>query len=205
MNQLPKRTGVTDLTEDQLLLFDFFWDCYVPRRCLDSESYSIHMNVEYTHCLSDEQIDRVLGQLLERELICCRENSPNTFTLTPCGGALWEAERKPDWGRYISERGSHNERRLSLVSLSETVGRCYIGVLFSAGLIVPTERIKSKNIGKHWLTPWKRVADARLLRVKVLGGEQMGFIDWSVYESGRTWWRSVAELDTLKPNDGHLK
>ncbi len=86
--------------------------------------------------MTDEQIDGVLQQLLERELIGCRENSPDAFTLTQRGGALWEAERLPDWDRYISEHGSRNERRFSLVALNETIGRCYIGALFSAGLIV---------------------------------------------------------------------
>lgn len=202
MTQLPARTGITDLTDDQLLLFDFLWDCYVPRRFLDSGSYSIHMNVAYSHGLTGKQIDRTIEQMFERNLITCRESCPDAFTLTPKGGAIWEAERQPDWSRYIAEHGSHNDRRLSLVTVSEDVGRHYIGGLFAAGLIVPTDRIKCRTIGNHWLTTWKRVSVAKLLRVQIRGDEPTLFIDWPVYESCRNWWRNITELNTLRSNAG---
>ena len=179
MTELPKRTGATDLTDDELLLFDFFWQWFVPRHSLDSESYSLHMNVAYTHGLNSAQIDDVLKNLLERELITCRKTSHQIYTLTPRGGALWESERQPVWERYISEPGSHNDKRLSVVTLNEALGRCYIGAMFSAGLIVPTTRIKCRPLKQCRFAPWKPVAGPYLLRVNIRRDEQIGLVDWT--------------------------
>ena len=199
MKPLPTRTGVTDLSDDELLLFDFLWWAYVPRRLLDSRHYAAQWNVGYTHSLNYEDLCTTLQQLLQRQLVQCKNDAPDLFTLTSKGAALWEMERQPDWERYVCEHGSHNEQRLSLVALNETTGRRYIGAMFSAGLIVPTGHIRCRTIRDYWITPSKRCAVAQLLRVNIRGDEQMRYHDWKAYESGRDWWRSIIELNTLAP------
>lgn len=107
-----------------------------------------------------------------------------------------------DWDSFVSDHGSHNEKRFSLVTINETIGRLHVAGMFAAGLIVPTNQIKCRTIYNHWLTPWKRVATAKLIRVSIRGQERFQFTDWDVYESGRVWWRSISELDTFNRNAG---
>lgn len=71
--------------------------------------------------------------------------------------------------------------------MDENIGRLYLAGLFASGLIVPTYRIKSRTIYKHWLTPWKRVATAKLIRVPILGQDTNRITNWDVYESSRIW------------------
>lgn len=158
------------------------------------------MNVAYEHSMSNEEIDDTVQRLLERKFITNRVESPESFTLTPAGGALWESERRPNWQTYVSEHGTHNEKRFSCVVLDKKIGRLFVAGMFAAGLIVPTNQIQCRTIYNHWLTPWKRVPTAELVRVQIRGQEPFQFTDWDVYESGRVWWRSINELDALNRN-----
>lgn len=200
MNELPVRTGNTELSDDELLLFDFLWWIHVPRHFLYSDVYSIHMNVAYTHSMSNNEMDHTIQSLLERKLIVNRIESPDSFTLTPLGGSLWESERQPNWETYISDQGSHNEKRFTCVALNDTIGRLFIAGMFASGLIVPTSQIKCRAIYNYWLTPWKRMESAKLIRAEIRGQEPIEFTDWDPYELGRVWWRSVSELDTINRN-----
>ena len=153
------------------------------------------MNVAYEHSMSNEEVDDTLQRLLERKLIANRVDSPDSFTLTPAGGALWESERQPDWQTYVADHATHNEKRFACVVLDENIGRLFVAGMFAAGLIVPTNQIKCRTIYKHWLTPWKRVPTAELVRVQTRGQEPFQFTNWDVYQSGRDWWRDISELD----------
>lgn len=200
MNEYPLRTGNTELSDNELLIFDFLWWIHVPRHFLYSDVYSIHMNVAYEHSMSNEEVDDTLQRLLERKLIANRVDSPDSFTLTPAGGALWELERQPDWQTYVADHGSHNEKRFACIVLDENIGRLFVAGMFAAGLIVPTNQIKCRTIYKHWLTPWKRVPTAELVRVQTRGQEPFQFTNWDVYQSGRDWWRDISELDAENRN-----
>lgn len=200
MNELPLRTGSTGLSDNELLIFDFLWWIHVPRHCLYSDVYSVHMNVAYEHSMSNEEVDDTLQRLHEGKLITKRYESPESFTLTPAGGLLWESERRPNWQTYVSECGTHNEERFSFVVLDKNIGRLFVAGMTAAGLIVPTNQVQSRTIYNHWLTPWKRVSAAELVRVHVRGEDPLQFPDWDVYESCRIWWRSINELDALNRN-----
>jgi hypothetical protein len=200
MNEYPLRTGNAELSDNELLIFDFLWWIHVPRHFLYSDVYSIHMNVAYEHSMSNEEVEDTLQRLLERKLIANRVDSPDSFTLTPAGGALWESERQPDWQTYVADHATHNEKRFACVVLDENIGRLFVAGMFAAGLIVPTNQIKCRTIYKHWLTPWKRVPTAELVRVQTRGQEPFQFTNWDVYQSGRDWWRDISELDAENRN-----
>jgi hypothetical protein len=44
------------------------------------------------------------------------------------------------------------------------------------------------------LTPWKRIEG---LSAEVVLAPNDRVVDWTSYERGRTWWRTVDELQTL--------
>lgn len=197
MNDFPIRSGATDLSDDELLIFDALWWIHVPLHFLYSSVYSLHNNVAYSHSMSDDQTDETVQKLLDRKLIRRHEDSSDAFTLTELGGSLWETERSPNWRTHISDNGSYNQKRFSLVALDETIGRLYVAGMFAAGLIVPTSQIKCRTIHDYWLTPWKRVPTAKLIRVSIRGHEPFQYTNWNVYEKSRVWWRDINELNTL--------
>lgn len=60
MSQLPRRTGLTELSDAELLLFGFLFQWNVRRQALTHELYSVHMNCCYSHGLRDRELDKTL-------------------------------------------------------------------------------------------------------------------------------------------------
>jgi hypothetical protein len=54
--QNPNRTNVTELTSDELLLFDFLFDKTLAFHHLRMVDYSFHMNCPYSHGLDDQAL-----------------------------------------------------------------------------------------------------------------------------------------------------
>ena len=193
MSQLPVRTGESELTDDELLFFDFMWDCYVPFRFFDQQQYSVHMNCLYTHQIDSADVAAALQSLLTRKLI---QSESDTYTLTPTGGLLWELERRPDWDLFVSTLSSWNPRRFRIVAMQESIGGQYIAAIGESNLITLTSTIRSRRLVRYSL-PWRTISPAVMLVVETTGDENHTFIDWEHYESKRTWWRNIRELDSL--------
>ncbi|MDA0834908.1 MAG: hypothetical protein O2955_16515 [Planctomycetota bacterium] len=100
----PYRTHHTELTEDELLIADMLatlgpvWYGALPQR-----AYQFHMNLRYTHGVSDDDLPKMLDQM---EIDGLLKSSPQSvhppqfqYQLTIKGGDLWEAERLPIWQR----------------------------------------------------------------------------------------------------------
>ena len=72
MQPPPKRTNATNLSDDELLLFDFFFDKSLSFHHLRIEDYSFHMNCLYSHGLSDADLELTLASLVCRGLVNCK-------------------------------------------------------------------------------------------------------------------------------------
>jgi hypothetical protein len=200
MNQLPQRTGATDLSDAELLLFDFLFRWYVPRRALTSDLYSFHMNCCYSHGLPDRELDDVLESLVARNLVRAKasDGSPElSYTLSSDGGRLWELERRPDWGTYIDARQDCEGIRQSVLALDETIARQYVGGLFASCLLAPSGKLRVKRIRHCSLLPWRIFGCVTVLRIPILHETSLDCPRWDIYEACRNWWCDVGELDTL--------
>jgi hypothetical protein len=214
MQTPPRRTNATDLSNDELLLFDFLFDKSLSFHHLRIEDYSFHMNCLYSHSLNDADLELALTSLVARGFLNCRVGkiwrmetrdyvNGNIYSMTESGGHLWELERLPDWDRYLSEwqwlLGSGDRGMIRIVCPTEEVGRLCLGAMFAAGLIAPIGRVRVRNIWDAKLLPWKTFGRVKSIRCKTSDSlnDAMFPAHWDVYNAGRCWWRDIGELDSL--------
>lgn len=215
MQSLPKRTNVTGLSDDELLLFDFLFDKSLAFHHLRMEDYSFHMNCRYSHSLNDADLERALSSLVMRGLLKCRDGKiwristsdyvdGKIYSITDSGGRLWELERLPDWDRFVVacqwKLGTDNRGMIRIVCPSEEIGRLCLGGMFAAGLIAPIGRIKVRNIWNAKLLPWKTFGKVTSIRCKTIDNvnDSVFPLLWDVYNVHRCWWQDIAELDSLE-------
>jgi hypothetical protein len=224
MELLPRRSGITELSDDELLLFDFLFDTGVENRFLRKESYPVHMAVRYTHGLDDCQLETTLQSLQERGLIERESRIDPLFDecvvnrLTPSGGRLWELERRPIWDRFCMDSGwrlsTTDPTRIQFLRVeSPTKETCEeflrlgleTGYLQLAGKAPQVRRLRLA--GLPWIS-WKKFPEAYAIVAKVkadasaVGSQnfheiQEHFIALSRFCHTSVFWRCVAELDRL--------
>jgi hypothetical protein len=209
MQLLPPRTRTTTLTDDQLLLFDFMFDSWVPFRALRRKLYSLSLNVAYSHSLDDHQLAATLKELQSNSFVRMRESEDVRegaiipfYTLTEIGGQLWEAERQPIWDAYCTEWGEEDGVvsvwALVLATAEaflETAEQC---LLYDCDLNQRTAIVHQPaeyNPGVS-LIPWKVFPQAYELRAPLR--TEKHWPDWLLYEQQRTWWHNVTDLVTLR-------
>jgi hypothetical protein len=199
-----RRTGVTDLTDDELLLFDVLFDKSAPFRLLRKSVFGDQWNCR-SHNLDDDQlrdaIDRFCAAgVLESELIPWPDNETQlSYRLTPQGGQLWETERAPVWDRYAVDqycRGACDEQHISVCALSAGVLEDFLRVGGDPGMwsgeIV---RVRRWRITNHMLIPWKSFPQIYAATVVLSDKERSdGPNRWRLYATRRTWWRNTDEL-----------
>lgn len=213
--EIPKRTNATQLSDDELLLFDFLFDKTLSFHHLRIADYSFHMNCSYSHHLNDGELLFTLESLVDRGLLHRKfgqiwDVGANTcsegfrYTLTENGGKLWELERQPVWDRYVEtshwELGANCRGMMRVVCKDESTALICLGMMFAAGLVSPVGRIRIRDIWNARLLPWKSFGRVKSVRCKTNDSvyDERILKDWDVYNQCRTWWRTVHELDTLK-------
>ena len=221
MSPLPSRTGQTHLTDDQLLLFDFLFDCHcVPFRALCRANYRVSMNVPYTHTLDDDDLAQTLKELHTRGLVTAQTlkelhaHGLHTahpaehlaYDLTARGGQLWEVERQPDWDAYcINSRtfGDGDVRdEVTVYAPVLATAEAFLRTAHACGLYICDQ--SQPNVIRHQAgvpsspIPWKTFADAYEIQATLQPGHSSSDgVDWAWYERHRTWWRTIGELITL--------
>lgn len=103
-----QRTNATNLTDDELILFDaMFYGSVSLKQLRRQNEFEARFNFPYNHQLSDVELERTIVRLEERNLLRHEETEHsktdekyNVYTLTPKGGRYWELEREPDWTQY---------------------------------------------------------------------------------------------------------
>ena len=67
------RTGETELTDDELVLFDALFDNFCTENSLKQEKFSSRFNFAYEHSLSDKQLKVTIENLYLKKLIKFRQ------------------------------------------------------------------------------------------------------------------------------------
>ncbi len=208
LQALPPRTNKSDLSDDELLLFDMMFDGNASASQLSSNVYSLHLNCLYSHSLDDAELHETLNSLLSRKLIVPigdpLKSNETRYALTEKGGRMWELERKPDWQRYVStlqkELGMFPTGSITVFCLNRDTGRKCLGAMFAAGMITPGGPIRTRSTFDKRLMPWKNFSHVHVLRCRTLDNVRSSPrpIEWDVYELTRSWWRSIGELIALR-------
>jgi len=215
LRQLPSRTDVTELSDDELLLFDAIFECPWPVQALRRGEYGFHLNVRYTHGLSDEDLRARIVELVDRGLMTTDIRDPVESlnrpycALTPTGGVLWELERKPDWSKYCSD--SYDDDEMAIDAYCEGTALACMRAFHEAGWhdIRPAEaKCIRYRVGweqRKWpLISWKESKLDYSIVVPHFerGGMQLPEIEKFAklaprYDEQRWWWRTITELVTL--------
>jgi len=206
MSHLPPRTGRTNLTDDQLLLFDFLFNHWVPFGALCRTDYLVHMNVGYTHTLDDDHLARTLNELHASGLITTHPAEHLAYGLTAKGGQLWEVERQPDWDAYCTDISDFGEGYVTgFVTVHAPVlatAEAFLRTAQECGLYICD--LNQRNVIRHQageissVIPWKTFAEEYAIQATLQPGHVFSRDqDWECYERQRTWWRTIHELTTF--------
>ncbi len=215
--RIPKRTHATNLTADELILFDVLYDLQYPFDVLLREDFCeiINLPEEHRHSLNGEKLWRVLDTLIARGLAQAHSlrwplGERTHYGLTPDGGRLWELERQPDWNLFVSYESWSEEMPdgeeiwyTSVRSLSSEVAQKYWQTALDVGLIrsqnldlmtIGHPRNKSPMI--YWKPPFEPLFE---ICTPYLPSHDETWVDinWEVYEQNRVWWRHLLELGGL--------
>ena len=124
------RTNETDLSDDELIIFDVLFDGNVPINSLKSgEDFSLGFNCD-SHRLNSIELKQFIeksvsnGNLQYSLGLIPHNSTGNIITyvgLTEKGGSLWEKERKPIWENYIFDSSSDENGYWELSIFSPTL------------------------------------------------------------------------------------
>lgn len=212
--QTPRRTYATELSDDELLLLDFLFDISLSSHRLRRADYSLHMNCQYSHGLTDQELKPTVQSLVDRGLVRSRirkvwqktsgrHNDSCIYSMSETGGRQWELERLADWDRFVvsSRPGLPTNIRgmIRIVCRSEQVGRLCLGAMFASGLVSPIDRIRVRTAWNARLLPWKTFERVVTVRCKTSDGTfiQHAPVHWDVYKISRCWWQDISKLDSL--------
>ena len=221
MKNLPKRTGGSVLSDDELIILDALainGSCNI--NIIKKDNYPIHMNCSYSHDILDEHIENKMAELASKGWInlkigdvididfdCQEEKYKSSikkgpiYSITSDGGMLWEIERTPIWDSYCmdssySDENDDNIFYLEINCLSEEIGLKFAKCLLDCGLYeYKFDKLKTTTPDPDFV-PWKKFNNkfAWKVQLKESGDPDT---DWDCYEKTRIWWRGIGELQKL--------
>jgi hypothetical protein len=194
------RTLETDLTDDELILFDIMFDGGTSFRLLRREGFEQQWN-RRSHNLTDAELLETLEKLVKLDYLRTEsDQGVEYFKLTSIGGYVWERERVPAWDRYATDRYGQTKSGRPVVKILATtqqsrddfwqIGREVGFFAYANG------RTKQAVIRNHRLIPWKSFSSLYVW-IAVLDGWH-SLTDWGAFENRRTWWRSPEENEKFR-------
>ena len=194
-----KRTSQSGLTDDELMIFDFWaLNGGASLGILNRESFPIHNNSVYSHSFSEKELEERFSVWKQQGWIVEKDNGEERFyTLTFVGGEIWESERLPCWDLFCLDTSyltdDEQQSWLEIFCVKEEVGRAFAKTALACGLYhFPLEQLSLTEAAHNEPLDWKSFP--RVWSWKVQLQEGLGGLDWEVYEKERSWWRSLDEL-----------
>lgn len=208
--QAPRRTGVSTLSDAELLLFDCAFNGVAGRRLFRHAVFPQQWN-RTSHGLDDETLVKAFHRFETEGLITseafynARGRPDRTVQLTEAGGALWESERLPDWNRFVTDMYPGN--RVSIYGHTADTCDRYFQVACDAGLINYVGGRIRRAVAQRNLIYWRPVQPVYLLCAAVAKVQTSQFhcTDWSYFESQRSWWRFADEIGKFWHTEGNAE
>ncbi len=216
MKSFLKRSFHTNLTDDEVIIFDVLFDRSVPLRNLEGgKDFQYFFNYP-SHSLKIGQLADVLNRsikegFMKTNIIAYEKLKKLSvyIELTEKGGEIWENERTPDWEFYIIDYRDRDEtnncEELFLYSSSLEIAEKFLDTAHKCKLYEmkdPENKsisiIDGKNL-KH--IPWKFFPQLYEIKTELSEREYINGnpgIDWDRYRRECEWWRDVTELVKLK-------
>jgi hypothetical protein len=205
---IPPRTGATSLSDDELLLMDFLFNCSARIRFLRRQVYRIHMNVRYTHGLDDDALSCTLERNVKAGLFACRSfEGESVYSLTPEGGGMWEAERKPIWPQYVHDYGSRptpsGVERVRVLSPEMATIESFLAIAEESRYYTDVpQRRRYRALSNYQLVPWKAFPTVHVVFIRLPKQSWPPLTNWKQFMESRTWWSHISDLVYLQQKSG---
>ncbi len=204
MGKPISRTGASALTESELLILDMAATLGGCRRMYHPEIFPYQFSYA-AHGLTPRQVIETLdkfereGLITGKDLIDPRGKPDKEVLVTQKGGQLWEAERNPDWSRFLdghySGRDDKDRIRFSIYGHSPQICRAYFEAARDSSVLdYRGGRIRT-GVGNRQLIWWRPAQRVYLLSARLESWTCRA--DWSHLEMKRCWWFGPAEISKL--------
>jgi hypothetical protein len=189
-----KRTGVSDLSDSELLIFDFLFNKPCDSSLLHDDVFSIHANLPFGHGLTNIELDERIRKWLGLGLLKQRRED-KVISMSPKGGKLWSAERLPRWEYYCYD-SSYLEGHKSILNVEsprlstarefcENARRCRVYCFVD-------DEISIRRFASRRLLWWKTFKP--IFRCTAIAEINFSWeVDWKGFNDGH-YWRDVREL-----------
>jgi len=188
------RTGLTSLTDDELVVCDALFSRWTAEGFLLAPNQDEALHLPYRHGVPPQRMPTFLSELREQGIVAAKESKGMRFlALTSLGGSLWEQERQPVWDAYSTDRARlvDGVASLRIRAVRTEVAEIFFRSGTDAGLWSPIGEAEMSVEKEVAVMPWKQgdlvVLTSPLARLS-------SRTDWRLYESRRSWWRTVFEL-----------
>jgi len=210
-----KRSHATELSDDELILFDVLFDSYTSVNSLKKEDeFSLRFNYK-SHAMNANElkdtIERFVANGLMRFKLCVhgRNNEIVTYVgLTEKGGKLWEMERLPIWDKFVTDSSYDYNGfcELAIISPNLQVAKDFIKIaqeckLYELSDPIDLEIEELQKEETKEIIPWKTFDKLYKITSRLsdrTGRESPQDTNWVLYETKLMWWRTVDELQMLK-------
>lgn len=201
MTKKTERTGVSTLTDSELLILDMAATLGGCRKMYHPEVFPYRFNYP-SHELTLTQVNDVLDRFEREGLITGDEfidrfgNRDKEVLATHKGGELWETERNPDWSRYLDcryqARDGKDRIRVSIYGHSGKVCKDYFDAACDSGVLDYRGGRICHAVGCRPLIWWRPTQTVYMLSAWLESWTCRP--DWSNLEMKRSWWYSPDEI-----------
>lgn len=200
-----RRTGGTDLTDAELLLFDIIATMGGTYRFFHPDIFPLQYNYP-SHELDTEALRETLhrfeslGWTSGEDYIDHWSRRDRSIRITDAGARLWESERKPDWsrfvmdwyGRSVSDTGRH---RVSVLGHSRSICRTFFDVSCDCGFFdFDGGRVVTARATRQ-IVYWRKEQTVYLVSAWL--NSWCSPTDWNYFQRRRIWWRFPGEIGIL--------
>lgn len=208
MKKQPARTYATHLSEDELILFDAMYAGSIEFEGLLTDNFRETTELDYVHHFNHEELVQVVDGLVGRGVMDLLRTADDELRvgLTGAGGDLWEAERAPDWRRYVVYfMGTDLDMDGNEIWFAEVqspafdTAAAFLETAIESGLFptVNLDLMETHEYLDETLVGWRPFEVVYVLRVPCGVVEEDTPVDWDLYEQKRTWWTDLMELGGL--------
>jgi hypothetical protein len=203
MGSYLRRTGKTNLIDEELLILDVLFDSRDTFESLVKENYAGWHNLPYSHDLETGMLRDSVNKLIGKGIISTHTSGPDHrifYGLTESGGNLWEVERAPNWEGYCMASSTVEENgnwMLLVESPSMATARAFLDCATHCHLYgfnqdeIRIATLIEENLSTVYWRVFPTVCSMCVRTYLFPGTDQA---DWKEYENKRTWWRDLAEL-----------
>jgi hypothetical protein len=186
-----------DVGRNELLILDPMFNARIPRSSLLAENYSEWFNIP-SHDMSADEVDEALGSFLNGGLVTVNTaNGRGWYGLTPKGGAMWEAQRQPDWSSYCvasTAPSTGDISSLQITAVSRAVGEQYLKLAVECGIYLGI--VADGTLWSPCASPiyWKPGLSAWTTELQVREGDDSFQRNVRRFRMERRWWSEIGDI-----------